>query len=159
MEYREFVCAAIETMNQKEGKNGIQAREHRAVKNNGKIRVGLLLQETGSNLFPTIYLEEYYEKFQKGETLEQIVSEISQLYQKIKAKNIIDVDSFFNLESWKNKLGIKVIKTEKNRELLEEIPHLDVLDLSLTFYVILDRQCEGSATMQITNEYMKAMES
>ena len=65
MEYREFVCAAIETMNQKEGKNGIQAREHRAVKNNGKIRVGLLLQETGSNLFPTIYLEEYYEKFQK----------------------------------------------------------------------------------------------
>lgn len=25
MEYREFVCAAIETMNQKEGKNGIQA--------------------------------------------------------------------------------------------------------------------------------------
>ena len=155
MEYREFVCAAIETMNQKEGKNGIQAREHRAVKNNGKIRVGLLLQETGSNLFPTIYLEEYYEKFQKGETLEQIVSEISQLYQKIKAKNIIDVDSFFNLESWKNKLGIKVIKTEKNRELLEEIPHLDVLDLSLTFYVILDRQCEGSATMQITNEYMR----
>lgn len=98
-----------------------------------------MLQETGSNLFPTIYLEEYYEKFQKGETLEQIVSEISQLYQKIKAKNIIDVDSFFNLESWKNKLGIKVIKTEKNRELLEEIPHLDVLDLSLTFYVILDR--------------------
>lgn len=114
-----------------------------------------MLQETGSNLFPTIYLEEYYEKFQKGETLEQIVSEISQLYQKIKAKNIIDVDSFFNLESWKNKLGIKVIKTEKNRELLEEIPHLDVLDLSLTFYVILDRQCEGSATMQITNEYMR----
>ena len=32
MEYREFVCAAIETMNQKEGKNGIQAREHRASK-------------------------------------------------------------------------------------------------------------------------------
>lgn len=48
-----------------------------------------------------------------------------------------------------------MIKTEKNRELLEEIPHLDVLDLSLTFYVILDRQCEGSATMQITNEYMR----
>lgn len=114
MEYREFVCAAIETMNQKEGKNGIQAREHRAVKNNGKIRVGLLLQETGSNLFPTIYLEEYYEKFQKGETLEQIVSEISQLYQKIKAKNIIDVDSFFNLESWKNKLGID--QSDKNGE-------------------------------------------
>ena len=116
MEYREFVCAAIETMNQKEGKNGIQAREHRAVKNNGKIRVGLLLQETGSNLFPTIYLEEYYEKFQKGETLEQIVSEISQLYQKIKAKNIIDVDSFFESSGiMKNKLGIKVIKTEKKQ--------------------------------------------
>lgn len=93
MEYREFVCAAIETMNQKEGKTDTGKRTQSS-KNNGKIRVGLLLQETGSNLFPTIYLEEYYEKFQKGETLEQIVSEISQLYQKIKAKNIIDVDSF-----------------------------------------------------------------
>lgn len=66
MEYREFVCAAIETMNQKEGKNGIQAREHRAVKNNGKIRVGLLLQETGSNLFPTIYLRNIMRSFKKG---------------------------------------------------------------------------------------------
>ena len=114
MEYREFVCAAIETMNQKEGKNGIQAREHRAVKNNGKIRVGLLLQETGSNLFPTIYLEEYYEKFQKGETLEQIVSEISQLYQKIKAKKYHRCGFFFLIwNHGKNKLGDQ---SDKNGE-------------------------------------------
>ena len=52
MEYREFVCAAIETMNQKEGKNGIQAREHRAVKNNGKITVasGNGIQSVSDNL-------------------------------------------------------------------------------------------------------------
>ena len=50
MEYREFVCAAIETMNQKEGKNGIQAREHRAVKNNGKIASGNGIQSVSDNL-------------------------------------------------------------------------------------------------------------
>lgn len=155
MEYKEFVCAVIETMNQKEGENGIQAKEHSVIKNNGKVRLGLFLQETGSNLFPTIYLEEYYERFQKGETLDQIVAEIDQLYQKIKVKNSIDVEQLLNLEAWKNKLGIKVIKTEKNMELLKEIPHLDVLDLSLAFYVILDSRCEGTATMQITNEHMK----
>ena len=47
MEYREFVCAAIETMNQKEGKNGIQAREHRAVKNNAS---GNGIQSVSDNL-------------------------------------------------------------------------------------------------------------
>lgn len=66
MEYREFVCAAIETMNQKEGKNGIQAREHRAVKNNGKIRVGLLLQETGSICFRQSIWRNIMRSFKKG---------------------------------------------------------------------------------------------
>lgn len=154
MEYKEFVCAAMEIMNQKEGRNGIQVKEHTALKNNGKLRLGLLIQEEGTNLFPAIYLEEYYEKFQNGETLEQIVSEIILLYQTIKAKNRIDAEHFWDLDRWKKKLGIKVIQTEKNRELLRKIPHLDVLDLSLTFYMILDHQQEGTATMQITNEHM-----
>ena len=53
MEYREFVCAAIETMNQKEGKNGIQAREHRAVKNNDScwtVASGNGIQSVSDNL-------------------------------------------------------------------------------------------------------------
>ena len=87
------------------------------------------------------------------------VENAQKIWAEMKFSRVMDVDDewmqhLFSKDG-KIKLGIKVIKTEKNRELLEEIPHLDVLDLSLTFYVILDRQCEGSATMQITNEYMR----
>lgn len=111
MEYREFVCAAIETMNQRRGKRDTGKRTQSS-KNNGKIRVGLLLQETGSNLFPTIYLEEYYEKFQKGKLWNRLCRRSASFIKRSRQK-YHRCGFFFNLESWKNKLGIKVIKRRK----------------------------------------------
>ena len=64
MQYQEFVCAVEKKMNKKmEG--GMKASLHKTVKNNGTERTGLMIETPGKNIFPTIYLEEFYERFQK----------------------------------------------------------------------------------------------
>ena len=154
MNYQEFVCAVTEKLNH-ESLEEIQVKEHCTIKNNGQIREGVLIQEAGTNVCPAIYLEEYYERFRGGESLEQIVKEIYELYQKIRQEKQIDLKQFLELESWKEHLAVKVVQTHQNESLLEEIPHLDYLDLSLIFYLILGKSEEGRATMQITNAHIR----
>ena len=69
MTYQEFVCAIETKMNQKlEG--GVKAAQYTAIKNNGKVKKGLLIETPGVNISPTIYLEEFYQRFTDGESME-----------------------------------------------------------------------------------------
>ena len=73
MDYREFTGAVEEQMNRRlEG--GVRASLYTAVKNNGKERTGVLIEAPGINISPTIYLEEYFEDYQKGRDLGTIVA-------------------------------------------------------------------------------------
>ena len=96
MNYQEFVCAVTEKLNH-ESLEEIQVKEHCTIKNNGQIREGVLIQEAGTNVCPAIYLEEYYERFRGGESLEQIVKEIYELYQKIRQEKQIDLKAGKNI--------------------------------------------------------------
>ena len=49
---------------------------HSTVKNNGTQRHRLTLAEKGINIFPTIYLEEYYQQFRNGVSVENIAGDI-----------------------------------------------------------------------------------
>ena len=48
-----------------------------------------------------------------------------------------------------------MIHSEKNRALLKEIPHREILDLSIVFYLIVDMEERSTATILIRNEHLK----
>ena len=60
-------------------------------------------------------------------------------------------------ELFKNaaKIVYKLIHAEENAELLEQIPHVCVLDLAIVFYVLLDVSKSGTATILITDDIVK----
>lgn len=154
MEYKEFVCAIEKGMNLKlEG--GGKASLYTAVKNNGKVRSGIMIEDPGTNVSPAIYLEEFYQRFQKGETLDKIVLDVLSFYELVKYGKSLDVSGFDQYESIKDKIVFKVINTGQNRELLENIPHMEMLDLSIVFYALLEVNREGTATMLIRNGHMQ----
>lgn len=93
MEYREFVCAAIETMNQKEGKNGIQAREHRAVKTMGRFVLDCCFRKRDPICFRQSIWRNIMRSFKRGNSGTDCVGDQPAL-SKDQGKNIIDVDSF-----------------------------------------------------------------
>lgn len=154
MNYQKFLCVVEETMNQRL-KGGINASIHTVVKNNGKIKKGIMVDNPAVNISPTIYLEEFYERFQKGESLENIIHDLLAFYEAVKYERSWDTSKVTSYEAVRDKIVFKIIHTEENRELLKEIPHINRMDLSVVFYVLLEMKKDGTATMLISNEHMK----
>ena len=65
MEYKKFVCMVEEKLNLKlEG--GMKASKYSVVKNNGMEKTGMILESDEYNIAPAIYLEEFFEQYQKN---------------------------------------------------------------------------------------------
>ena len=88
MNYTEFVHA-VETMINQRKEGGLKATVYTAVKNNDTRRTGVILETPGINLSPTIYLEEFYESYLGGKTINEIVDELLETYEKIKKECFI----------------------------------------------------------------------
>ena len=154
MNYQQFVNAVEKNLNQKmEG--GVKASCCRAVKNNGTERTGVVIEEPGLNISPTIYLEEYYDQYRKGRTMEETVDSLLQFYRSIRKEEPWDCSRLLDFEGIKDRIVFKLINTEKNRVFLRDTPHRPFLDLSIVFYVLLEVNREGTAAMPVKDVHVK----
>ena len=154
MEYKKFVCMVEEKLNLKlEG--GMKASKYSVVKNNGMEKTGMILESDEYNIAPAIYLEEFFEQYQKGMSIDRIVNEILEFYEKVKVDEDYDVSQLSLYENVKKKIAFKLVNTEKNQQMLKEVPHIPLLDLSIVFYILVDVDEKGSATIQIRNEHIE----
>ena len=154
MEYKKFVCMVEEKLNLKlEG--GMKASKYSVVKNNGMEKTGMILESDEYNIAPAIYLEEFFEQYQKGMSIDRIVNEILEFYEKVKVEEDYDVSQLSLYENVKKKVAFKLVNTEKNHQMLKEVPHIPLLDLSIVFYILVDVDEKGSATIQIRNEHIE----
>ena len=62
---------------------------------------------------------------------------------------------FLNYESVQQRIIYKLVNTEKNRELLEDVPHIEFLDLSIVFQCMVAQEEFGTASILIHNVHMK----
>ena len=85
MEYQEFLSAVERKMNLKMT-GGMHASLHEAVKNNGEVKRGVLVESPGINISPAFYLEEVYQRYQSGDTLDQLVDELLKCYQEVRCE-------------------------------------------------------------------------
>lgn len=156
MNYEQFVSAVESKVSARtEKKKEISVCVHTVMKNNGKERRGITVTEQGVNISPTIYLEEYFEQFQDGRTMERIVDEILDLYEQVKIGHSWNGERLCDYREIKDKLACKLIHREKNRRLLLDTPHIRWLDLAVVFYVILDVHVRGTVTMLVKSEHLK----
>lgn len=154
MGYKEFLYAVEEELNNKL-KEGIKASVYTAVKNNGREKKGVMIEMKGSNASPTIYLEGFYRRFQSGEPMVHLVEEILRFYDSVSSAETWDCSQYEDYEDIKDRIAFKLVHCSKNKELLHSMPSIELLDLSIIFYVLLDVGGKGTATIQITNEHLK----
>lgn len=124
-------------------------------KNNGVIMEGLSIRKSGQNVAPTIYLESYYRDYLEGRSLRNIYDQILECCEDCSFMEAFDVDFFSDYRKIRPTIAYKLINYEKNRELLERVPHLPFLDLAIVFYCILNDTPVGNATVLIHNSHMK----
>ena len=124
-------------------------------KNNGQKKVAVYIMEAGENASPAIYLERYYDMYQQGYEIPQIIVLIRAEYEfKIRntPQNIPDLDDY---EKMKGKVIFRLVNYEKNRQFLEDCPHIPVFDLAITFRWISARNSEGMASAVVNNRLME----
>ena len=84
-----------------------------------------------------MYLDDIYGKVQKKEQIEILVDEMINFYETEVKKDIdfSDISKLQDYEKVKLHLYPKLISTKKNKELLSDVPHKNILDLSLVYYL------------------------
>ena len=124
-------------------------------KNNGTRRTGILFKQEDSNLAPTIYLEEFYQKYLKGQQVPDLADSICSIYQEIRVKKTCDCQNLFDFNHVKEHIVYKLIRRDANEELLKKIPYEPFLDLAVVYYIQIDNTRFGSAAIQIRNEHLR----
>lgn len=154
MDYQEFISAInqkLKTHLQPE----IITAVHTTLKNNGQERVGITFSQSGTNISPTIYLEEFYVQYQNGRAVADITDNIIQLYHEVKFENSWEIEQIQKYHYAKSKIVYKLIHRGKNKALLKDVPFVPYLDLAIVFYLIMDTTEKGTATILVTNDLQK----
>lgn len=150
MTYEEFVCCVRDGIAEKLEDN-VCVKIHKILKNNDIELDALTILSQSSNVSPTIYLNSYYEEFEEGTEIGEIIDEIYRLYEEHSNKLHFDVDIFKDFKKIRGRIAYKLINTKSNMKLLSDIPSVPFLDLSIVFYCLLDNEYLGSATALIHN--------
>ena len=154
--FEDFTQVVIEGLQQLAG-NEWQIRRTKSLKNNGLKRSGITAVREEGNVFPVIYLEQFYNEYKFEDcTINEVVEKVYALLGQHSGKSLeqFNVDDFQNWDKTKTHIFAKLINAQMNKELLEDVPHRILMDLAEVFYVkVYGNQMEGFGTILIRNEH------
>lgn len=123
-------------------------------KNNGVVCTGLRVQKNDCSVAPLIYLDEHFRQYKNGNTtLSSIVKYV--VKESRKKSPCVDIQQYLIYENIRKNVVYRLVNTESNRDLLEDIPHLEFLDLSIIFRCTVAQEDIGPASILIHNVHMK----
>lgn len=124
-------------------------------KNNGVRLESIVIQTPGSNVSPTIYIDEFYEMHEQGMEPEEAAARILTAYYKGRPKKELNLEFFKNFEMAKKRIVYRLINARSNEELLKEIPHVLIMDLAICFYYAFRDEQLGEGMITIQNKHME----
>ena len=107
-----------------------------------------------SGSFQSHMLENAFEQYKDGDDLSEIMADIRTSYEVHKEPKGIDVDFMSDFKQVAERLSIKVINYEMNRDFLEGTPHFKYGDLAAIFQVQMNMEAYGTMTATVKNEQL-----
>jgi hypothetical protein len=122
-------------------------------KNNGCKYDCLTIEGMNNKITPVIYLKKYFNDYNMGKSLTDIITEISIHINKNINMNVSE--QIIDWSSACSKVYPKIVNSEMNQEYLTRIPHTDMLDLSIVYYIRLDGYDYKHVTTIVKDEILK----
>ncbi|MCR5251047.1 MAG: DUF5688 family protein [Lachnospiraceae bacterium] len=154
MDMKEFVEKVKKALGEYAGER-CEIRISQVRKNNGILLTGISLFREESNITPTIYLDDYLARYEDGEPFGSLMNEVIKLLERSGEDKHFDVSSFLDWNRARERIAYRLVNAEKNRELLEEIPHMLYLDMAIVFYYLLGEGDFGNASILINLRHME----
>ncbi len=155
MTYHQFVEAVIEQLNNNTSED-MHAEMHSSLKNNGFLRLGILFTDTQTNVSPTIYMEEFYQEYQQGLALSEIVAMVLEIYHEIRFDHSWELSELLDFTSIEQHIVYKLIHKKENDLLLMDVPFIPYHDLAIVFYVFFETKDFGTGSILITSKMLAA---
>ena len=155
MEFQKFVKLLICKIQLYIG-NEYEISEHKVTKNNSVELTGIMAKKKGSNVFPTYYVDDFYDEYMKEEDLEMLALKLARHLESAAINETMCIDEFVDFETARNSIYLKLINADQNKNLLLDIPHVRFHNLAIVFIFMLGTDVEGAAgTILIRNEHME----
>ena len=152
MRYQKFIETVKEHIQQELQKT---VYVYPVLKNNGAIYDGLIILDPILNISPTIYLNPYFHRYLDGVSLEDIYEDILKTYHENLPQEDFDITLFRDYEKAQERIVMKLINAEKNKQLLKQVPHILVYDLAIVFQCSVSDFMNEYATILIYNQHLK----
>lgn len=130
---------------------------NKVVKNNDLRLTGLAIRTAGSNICPTIYLEQFYKEYQTGKNIDDILSKIAAIRVKHEVKQPFDTDFIADFEQVRTKIIPRLIGAKWNKHILFQRPYTMIDDLAVIYHIDMgERDFDCRATIPVTNDIIRA---
>ncbi len=145
MNYQEFVNHMQENVQESLPECDIQVVQNS--KNNGIVYTGLMFhkKERGQEevINPVIYLENSYQNYRNGESLENITEGIKYAYREGKNSTVYTRCKGLADQEITGRVRMVLVNAERNQERLKELPHRLVEDLAVIYRLHMGKDENG----------------
>lgn len=153
MNFDEFKQAIVDNIKDylpaKFEESDVEVRQ--VLKNNDTVLDGLTIQDPDTNVAPTIYLNQFFEEYQNGRDLNDIIGDIADVYIANTVDKQMDVSIVTDFEKAKGNILPRLVNAEENQELLAQRPHMIMDDLAVTYHLEMGKSDNGNMSVAITN--------
>lgn len=129
--------------------------------NRGQV-TGLGIRAPGRQEAPTLYLEGPYEDYRAGKPIKEVLREIAQTCVGYSERDILEpafiasqAKMFERFEDIKGRIIIEAVGYQRNRDMLQHVPHQVMGDIAATYRVYLGKEKDVVITSLIDNNLMK----
>lgn len=143
----------------------VEVFANKVKKNNDTELTALVLHKPGETISPQLYLEQPFEEYKNGMTLNEIVEQLADSYLQSRNIEIPDVTELvFDFEKVQGLLRLQLINKAYNSEKLQDIPCKDLenSDLTAVLRIHLPVKQSGETTILVTDsmlsQWNKAMD-
>lgn len=154
MNYTKFKDCVIRGLKEQVGE-GKEVMVEKRIKTNDIELDSVTIFDHEHNVMPTLYLNDSYEKYRKGASIEEVIDEIICITEYYSGCTDLDFDFFDTFEESKDRIACKLINIERNEQLLEEVPYRRFLDLAIVAYSVMVHPDRSISTCLLTNSIIE----
>lgn len=154
MEMKEFAQKVLVAVKGKLGE-GYRVEIKEVRKNNGILLHGLVILAETKNVVPTIYLEIFMAAYEDGVPFSKIIDKILDVYQEEMPKGDVSMEFFKEFDKVSDRICYRLIRRKGNEALLEEIPHVEFMDLAICFFYAYQGGALGDGSIPIYNSHLE----
>lgn len=110
------------------------------------------IRQEGSPIGVNLDVQSLYNAYSDGRSYDEVFNRASDIVREgFEHQPSFNISDFQNYDVMKEKLSIQVVATERNAEMLQDIPHKEIEDMSLVCRFVVETGEFGSGTILVTN--------